>query len=83
MAPTSTVPKSTSDPSVSASRCMYDGCGKKLGVLGGTECRCQKRFCSIHTLEHGCTFNYKEMGKAHLSKTIIKPDDRRLHHKIT
>lgn len=57
--------------------CMFTGCSKKLGALGGIECRCGRRFCSVHTIDHDCTFDYKGLSREHLTKTMIKPDDTR------
>jgi len=40
------------------SRC--NACNKKLGVLGGIKCRCDKHFCSLHRYasEHNCQYDY-------------------------
>lgn len=44
-------------------------CKKKLG-LTGFECRCGLLFCGVHRYsdKHDCTFDYKENGRAELSK---------------
>lgn len=44
-------------------------CKKKLG-LTGFECRCGLLFCGVHryTDKHDCSFDYKENGRAELSK---------------
>lgn len=44
-------------------------CKKKLG-LTGFECRCGLLFCGVHRYsdKHDCSFDYKENGRAELSK---------------
>lgn len=44
-------------------------CKKKLG-LTGFECRCGLLFCGVHRYsdKHDCTFDYKENGRAELTK---------------
>jgi hypothetical protein len=48
--------------SLKKERCGYEGCKKKLGVIGGLLCKCEKKFCSkhFHAETHNCEFNYKD-----------------------
>ena len=38
-------------------------CNKKLSIMLKDMyiCRCSDYYCSIHKLEHNCTFDYKEL----------------------
>jgi len=54
-------------------RCF--SCNKKVGLLG-FKCRCDYVFCSMHRYsdKHECSFDYKSMAKAALTKAnpVIK-----------
>ena len=52
-------------------------CNKKLGVLGGWDCRCGGKFCSFHRYSdtHGCDFDYKAENKDKLGKDLGKFGD--------
>lgn len=51
----------------SANRCST--CRKKVG-LTGFRCRCGVTFCGIHRYpeKHGCTFDFKSMGREAIAK---------------
>ena len=53
-------------------RCSYQECNRKL-LLSDLSCRCENRFCILHRLpeNHKCTFDYKNLGKEILRKTLI------------
>eukprot|EP00656_Telonema_subtile_P013602 TRINITY_DN1690_c0_g1_i1.p1 TRINITY_DN1690_c0_g1~~TRINITY_DN1690_c0_g1_i1.p1 ORF type:complete len:389 (-),score=61.36 TRINITY_DN1690_c0_g1_i1:402-1568(-) len=53
-------------------KCHKEGCREKLR-LTAIECRCRHVFCSQHrhAEAHGCPFDYKELGRNHLSKSLI------------
>lgn len=48
-------------------RCQMEGCRKKLPITA-YDCRCQKRFCSLHSSaeSHNCTFDYKTFHRKNL-----------------
>ncbi|GAB4856438.1 hypothetical protein Ancab_014353 [Ancistrocladus abbreviatus] len=48
-------------------RCLT--CRKRIG-LTGFKCRCGSMFCGSHRYpeEHGCTFDYRKVGKAEIAK---------------
>ncbi|KAG5621234.1 hypothetical protein H5410_006452 [Solanum commersonii] len=48
-------------------RCMI--CRKKVGLIG-FNCKCDEVFCETHRYpeEHACTYNFKSIGRAILSK---------------
>lgn len=48
-------------------RCQMEGCRKKLPITA-YDCRCQKRFCSLHSSaeSHNCTFDYKAFHRKNL-----------------
>jgi len=41
--------------------CKFKDCKKKLNVVEKTigKCRCGKSFCSLHRLNHDCTYDYR------------------------
>lgn len=43
-----------------AQRCQV--CSRKISLLESitATCRCKEIFCSMHRIEHKCTFDYKE-----------------------
>ncbi|ORY33580.1 hypothetical protein BCR33DRAFT_653265, partial [Rhizoclosmatium globosum] len=45
-------------------------CNKKLGSIAVFKCKCSNFFCSTHRYSdrHQCSFNYKEAGRAALTK---------------
>ena len=46
-------------------RCPFSECNKKLGLIGGFDCDCGKKFCGKHRYPHihGCkTNNKKDFG---------------------
>jgi len=48
-------------------RCQLKGCKKKLPITA-FDCRCEKRFCIVHTYaeNHNCTFDYKTFHRQNL-----------------
>jgi type IV secretory pathway VirB10-like protein len=54
-------------PQTDTTRCF--SCNKKVGLLG-FKCRCDYVFCSMHRYsdKHDCSFDYKSMNKAALTK---------------
>ncbi|GAB4856984.1 hypothetical protein Ancab_014896 [Ancistrocladus abbreviatus] len=58
-----------------ASRC--GSCNKKVGVMG-FKCKCGATFCGSHRYpeEHGCTFDFKGVGKNAIAKAnpVVKAD---------
>jgi len=48
-------------------RCQLKGCKKKL-LITSFECKCEKRFCNLHTCaeSHNCTFDYKSFYRKNL-----------------
>ena len=48
-------------------RCQLKGCKKKLPITA-FDCRCEKRFCIVHTYaeNHNCTFDYKAFHRQNL-----------------
>ncbi|KAL2554270.1 Zinc finger A20 and AN1 domain-containing stress-associated protein 4 [Forsythia ovata] len=78
--PTSSSPKKS--PAVAqpvaqhqASRCFT--CRKKVGLIG-FKCRCGTTFCGTHRYpeQHGCTFDFKAMGKEAIAKAnpVVKAE---------
>ena len=64
---------SETSSSKSKKSCAHPSCSKKLH-LADLECRCGKKFCSAHRYaeEHACTFDYRKLGMAQLSTTVVK-----------
>ncbi|PIN05399.1 putative Zn-finger protein [Handroanthus impetiginosus] len=64
-----------SPPQQPANRCST--CRKKVG-LTGFRCRCGPTFCGTHRYpeKHGCTFDFKTMGKEAIAKAnpVVKAD---------
>ncbi|KAI3977254.1 hypothetical protein MKX01_035984 [Papaver californicum] len=64
-----------SDGSAVTNRCS--NCNKKVGLLGFS-CRCGNFYCSMHRLPeiHGCTHDYKRLGREMLAKEnpLVKRD---------
>nr|AHB08885.1 zinc finger A20 and AN1 domain-containing stress-associated protein [Suaeda glauca] len=62
-------------PSAQPNRCLT--CRKKVG-LTGFKCRCGLVFCGSHRYpeKHGCTFDYKTVGKDAIAKAnpVIKAE---------
>ncbi|XP_021728682.1 zinc finger A20 and AN1 domain-containing stress-associated protein 3-like [Chenopodium quinoa] len=62
-------------PSTQPNRCLT--CRKRVG-LTGFKCRCGLMFCGSHRYpeQHGCTFDYKTMGKDAIAKAnpLIKAE---------
>lgn len=60
---------------VQPKRCLT--CRKRIGFTG-FKCRCGSMFCGSHRYpeSHGCTFDYKKMGKEAIAKAnpVIKAD---------
>ena len=58
-----------------ANRCLT--CRRRVG-LTGFKCRCGMTFCGTHRYpeHHGCTFNFKEMGREQIAKAnpVVKAD---------
>ena len=54
-------------------RCAFESCKKKIKMTD-TQCRCEQIFCPLHRLpeSHNCTFDYKNLGKNILKKTLEK-----------
>ena len=52
-------------------------CNKKLGVLGGWDCRCGGKFCSFHRYSdtHDCDFDYKADQKVKLGNDLGEFDE--------
>ena len=44
------------------SRCQFDGCKKKLGLVK-INCKCTLYFCPKHRTNHNCTYDYKNNNK--------------------
>lgn len=55
-------------------RCQVSTCNKKLTLTNNFECECKNFYCIIHkfSLDHGCTFDYKNKQKNLLQKSLIK-----------
>ncbi|CAA3021092.1 zinc finger A20 and AN1 domain-containing stress-associated protein 4-like [Olea europaea var. sylvestris] len=57
------------------SRCF--SCRKKVGLMG-FRCRCGTTFCGSHRYpeQHGCTFDFKAMGKEAIAKAnpVVQAD---------
>nr|QYC07280.1 SAP4 [Tamarix hispida] len=68
-------PSPAAAPVVQPNRCLT--CRKRVG-LTGFKCRCGSMFCGSHRYpeQHGCTFDYKKMGKEAIAKAnpIVKAD---------
>lgn len=60
-------PSVTSEPVAQPNRCSV--CRKKVG-LTGFRCRCGTTFCGTHRYpeRHGCTFDFKTMGREAIAK---------------
>lgn len=45
-------------------------CRKKVGLVGGFECKCGYVFCSSHRMpdEHNCAYDFKAEGKQRLAE---------------
>lgn len=52
-------------------------CQKRVG-LAGFQCRCSATYCSLHRYpeKHGCSFDYKAVGREALAKgnPVVKAD---------
>jgi len=61
-------------------RCSYLSCNKKLTPTNNFECECKNFYCIKHkfSLDHSCTFDYKNKQKELLQKKLIKID----HEKV-
>ncbi|KVI09633.1 zinc finger A20 and AN1 domain-containing stress-associated protein 4-like [Cynara cardunculus var. scolymus] len=65
-----TVAKTVSDPVVNPqTRNRCGSCRRRVGLTGFT-CRCGTTFCGTHRYpeQHGCTFDFKTMGKEAIAK---------------
>jgi len=53
-------------------RCQLEGCKKKLSIAA-FDCRCEKRFCNLHTSaeNHDCTFDYKSFHRKNLVDKLV------------
>tara|TARA_Y100001935_G_C17098220_1_gene404652 strand:- start:101 stop:358 length:258 start_codon:yes stop_codon:yes gene_type:complete len=60
-----------SDNTKTKRRCLI--CNKKLGLIGGFECRCGGLFCNLHRSEntHDCSFNFAEAGMNGLAGRLV------------
>ncbi|XP_009601977.1 zinc finger A20 and AN1 domain-containing stress-associated protein 4-like [Nicotiana tabacum] len=60
-------PAAVVEPVVQPNRCSV--CRKKVG-LTGFKCRCGTTFCGTHRYPeiHGCTFDFKSMGREAIAK---------------
>ena len=56
------------------------GCGKKLIAGMEYKCRCKKIFCTRCRMpeDHGCTFDYKALGKEILAKANPVVEDAKI-----
>ncbi|KAM3282807.1 zinc finger A20 and AN1 domain-containing stress-associated protein 4 [Capsicum chacoense] len=72
----STAPDQT--PQVQSNRCAT--CRKRVG-LTGFKCRCGVTFCGSHRYpeHHGCTFDYKSMGKVAIAMANPLVKGEKLH----
>jgi hypothetical protein len=55
-------------------RCQVPSCNKKLTLTNNFECHCKNFYCIKHkfSLDHNCTFDYKNKQRNILEKTLIK-----------
>jgi len=67
------VPTPTPVVIASTKKCNFAACTKRL-LLSDLACRCGHRFCSTHRYsnEHMCAFDYRKMGAASLSTSLVK-----------
>ncbi|XP_060186101.1 zinc finger A20 and AN1 domain-containing stress-associated protein 4-like [Lycium barbarum] len=65
-------------PQVQSNRCAT--CRKRVG-LTGFKCRCGVTFCGSHRYpeHHGCTFDYKAMGRVEIAMTNPLIKSEKLH----
>jgi len=58
----------------SISRCMFEGCKRKLGLLP-FHCRCDMNFCGEHRPAevHNCNFDYRMEAKKELLRYMSSP----------
>ncbi|KAE8732351.1 Zinc finger A20 and AN1 domain-containing stress-associated protein 3 [Hibiscus syriacus] len=63
---------------VRPNRCL--SCNKRVGFTG-FKCRCGMVFCGIHRYpeEHGCSFDFKAMGKQQIAKANPVVKAAKLH----
>ena len=59
-------------------RCLI--CNKKVGLVGGFECKCGGLFCSLHRSEnmHDCSFNFAEAGMDSLSSRLVVVGEKKI-----
>ena len=55
-------------------RCGVASCNKKLSLTNNFECECKQFFCVKHkfSLDHNCTFDYKNKQREILQKSLQK-----------
>lgn len=56
------------------SRCQFTSCNKKLTIVNNYKCECGNFYCVKHrfSLDHECTFDYKNKQKELLQKNLVK-----------
>ena len=68
-------PETTVGGATQANRCVT--CKRRVG-LTGFKCRCGMTFCGTHRYpeHHGCSFDFKEMGREQIAKAnpVVKAD---------
>tara|TARA_Y100000590_G_scaffold1649_1_gene2083 strand:+ start:31978 stop:32190 length:213 start_codon:yes stop_codon:yes gene_type:complete len=54
-------------------RCAFNGCKKKIGLLG-FECKCGNIYCSKHrhAEDHECTYDHKSKERNILENKLVK-----------
>lgn len=53
-----------------------NNCNKKIKSLLPLKCKCEKYYCGLHKLDHGCDFDYKKEYQEVLEKEnpVVKHD---------
>lgn len=79
MADVAVLPPAAAEQAVAQpNRCLV--CRKKVG-LTGFKCRCGPTFCGTHRYPevHGCTFDFKSMGREAIAKANPLVKAEKLH----
>jgi predicted nucleic acid binding AN1-type Zn finger protein len=65
---------------VNVLRCNLSSCNKKLTLTNNFECLCGNFYCIKHkfSLDHDCTFDYKNKQRELLQKKLIKIENEKV-----
>lgn len=61
-------------------KCTLSSCNKKLTLTNNFECECGNFYCIKHkfSLDHDCTFDYKNKQRELLQKKLIKIENEKI-----